>query len=68
MYNITYMWNLKKTQPTSEQNKKEANSHIYIYRERTNLWSPVGRGEWEGQHTGWGSKGVLLCDYVKSCV
>ena len=28
LYDITYMWNLKKLQQTSEYNKKEADSQI----------------------------------------
>ena len=44
------MWNLKKTQHTSEYNKKEADS------QRTDYRLPVGRGNGEGQDRGRGLK------------
>ena len=40
----------KKTQQTSEYNKKEADS------QRTDYWLPVGRGNGEGQDRGRGLK------------
>ena len=47
LYGVIYMWNLKKN-PASEYNRKETDSQI----QRTNEWSPVGRGKWEGAREG----------------
>ena len=56
------MWNLKKTQPTSEQNKKEANSHIYVYIEREQTYGHLwGEGSGRGSIRVGGAKG---CYYV----
>ena len=54
LYDITYIWSLKKYNKLVNTTKKEADSQI----RRTNWLGPVGQGKKEGQDRGSGVKGA----------
>lgn len=68
LYDISSTWNLRYNGVVNKTKKQQTQRYIDSKIHRTKQWLPLGRGMRGGARKGYGKKGVLLWDYIKSRV